>query len=300
MSSRAIAMLSVATFGLAASGAAFAADLATKMPVKAPPPVPAPIYGWTGWYAGLNAGYAWQENNSIGVTGTPNFVSGLNGAPQGLASAVAGATTVLSAGNGGGFIGGGQIGYNYQVGQIVAGLEADIQGLTGKASGTTANTVPFTGFPPLVINTSIAGTNSVDWLGTLRGRLGYTVTPSFLIYGTGGVAYGGVRSGVIFNQQVTGAPNCTVCVPYGFTSDTRETRVGYAIGAGAEWMMASQWSAKAEYLHYDLGSVSSTGAASNIAQPPNSGFPTYYTVGATASTRISGDFVRVGLNYHFH
>lgn len=75
--------------------------LAKDLPVKAPPPPPAPVYSWSGWYAGLNAGYAWSNHTSIDVVGTPNFASALNGAPQGLAGAVAGATTSIPVGNGG-------------------------------------------------------------------------------------------------------------------------------------------------------------------------------------------------------
>jgi len=89
-----------------------------------------------------------------------------------------------------------------------------------------------------------------------------------------------------------------VCVPYAFRS-TGETRTGYALGAGVEWVIASQWTGKVEYLHYDLGAVSSFGAATNIAQPPNPNVP-YYTVGTSASTRFSGDIVRVGLSHQFH
>jgi outer membrane immunogenic protein len=287
-------VVAIATFAtIVARASALAADL----PVKAPPPPPAAVHSWTGWYVGLNAGYAWSDHTSTDVVGTPNFASGLNGAPQGLAGAVAGATTSIPVGNAGGFIGGGQVGYNYQFKNVVAGLEADIQGLFGIGSGATANTVPFPGFPPLVINTSITGAKSVDWLGTVRGRLGVTITPTILAYATGGLAFGGVSPNINFTQQVTGSPNCTVCVPYGFRS-TGETRTGYALGAGVESIITSQWTGRVEYLHYDLGTVSSIGAATNIAQPPAPNVP-YYTVGTTASTRFSGDIVRVGLNHQF-
>ena len=271
--------------------------LAKDLPVKAPPPPPAPVYSWSGWYAGLNAGYAWSNHTSIDVVGTPNFGSALNGAPQGLAGAVAGATTSIPVGNGGGFIVGSQVGYNYQFRSVVAGLEADIQGLSGIGSGSTANTVPFPGFSTLVINTTITSAKSVDWLGTVRGRLGVTIAPTILAYATGGLAYGEVKTDINFTQQVVG-PLCTVCVPYGFRS-TGETRTGYALGAGVEWVIASQWTGKVEYLHYDLGAVSSSGAATNIAQPPAPNVP-YYTVGTSASTRFSGDIVRVGLSHQFH
>jgi outer membrane immunogenic protein len=288
-------VVAIATFATIASTSALAVDL----PVKAPPPLPTSVYSWTGWYAGLNAGYAWSDHAPIDVVGTPNFASVLNGAPQGLAGAVAGATTSIPVGNGRGFIVGSQVGYNYQFKNVVAGLEADIQGLSGIGSGTTANTVPFPGFPPLVINTTITTAKSVDWLGTVRGRLGVIIAPTILAYATGGLAYGEAKADINFMQQVSGAPNCTVCAPYGFRgTGTGQTRTGYALGAGVEWVVASQWTGKLEYLHYDLGAASSFGAATNFFQLA-SNVP-YYIVGTSASTRFSGDIVRVGVSHQFH
>ena len=94
---------------------------------------------------------------------------------------------------------------------------------------------------------------------TVRGRLGLAVTPGLLVYGTGGLAYGDVKSNVLINQQIVTALVCSVCGPYSLNAGAQETRIGYAVGAGAEWMIASHWSAKIEYLYYDLGKVSGSG-----------------------------------------
>jgi outer membrane immunogenic protein len=118
--------------------------------------------------------------------------------------AAAGLTTPIPVSSSNGFIGGGQVGYNYQFGNFVAGIETDIQGLSGRGSGATA-----TSLPSVVsgdrINTTVTATNSVKWLGTLRGQLGFTMTPRLLVYGTGGLAYGDVTSSTTIGQQIVGA-----------------------------------------------------------------------------------------------
>src|SRR5580692_7899731 len=137
--------------------------------------------------------------------------------------------------------------------------------------------------------------NSVNWLGTVRGRIGIAAAPNFLIYGTGGLAYGGVNSNTGIHEAFSGADaavlglNSTSLASGNFS----ETRVGWTVGAGGEWMFTSNWSAKLEYLHYDLGSA-------NYGTTVNSsvlGLP--FTLGQSSSTNFRGDIVRVGLNYKF-
>jgi outer membrane immunogenic protein len=278
--------------------------LAADMPLKALPPAPAPAWSWTGFYIGGNAGYAWSQNDSVGSVGAPIFANPLSlaGTTASLAASVAGVTTNIPGSNAGGFIGGGQVGYNYQFNnKYVVGIEADIQGISGRSSGTTANSVPLVGFAAAA-NTTLAATNSVNWLGTLRGRLGFTVVPNLLVYGTGGLAYGGANSSTTIGQALVGPGAATVTGPYGSFASISQTRVGWTVGAGAEWMITGNWSAKLEYLYYDLGRVSYGGTMSNIVVPPGGAVPTggvFYTLGATSSTRYIGDIIRVGLNYHF-
>jgi outer membrane immunogenic protein len=121
----------------------------------------------------------------------------------------------------------------------------------------------------------------------VRGRLGFLVAPTWLIYVTGGLAYGGVNGSTTLNQVGT---NGFVGVGFGSFSDTR---AGGTIGAGLEWMFAQRWTAKVEYLHYDLGTPS-------FASVATSGFfatPVYQNV--LSSTHFQGNLVRVGLNYRF-
>ena len=268
--------------------AAFMAPaVAADMPVKAsapmvPPPPPPPA--WSGFYAGLNAGYV-NSPNSLDTSATPTADATLGvvpGVSEGLAALSSGGIPV---GRNSGFIGGGQIGYNWQFGSYVAGVEADIQGLSqsgGTGSVTTTGIVVF-----VPVTSTQTGAVSTKYLGTVRGRLGYLVTPSWLVYATGGLAYGGVSASTTLAQS---ALNGFAGSGAGSMSDTR---VGWTVGGGMEWMFAQRWSVKGEYLHYDLGTSNFTFAAT-------SGFfltPVYQTV--TASAHFQGDVVRVGVNYHF-
>jgi outer membrane immunogenic protein len=263
----------------AAAGSAFAAD----MPLKAPPP-PAPVYSWNGWYVGGNAGGIFADNDLTSVVSpTPDAALGvIPGVSAGLAAL---ASVPVPLGHKSGFIGGAQLGYNWQSGSYLAGLEADIQGISGTGSSGAVTTTA------IVVGASVTSTQtasmSTDYLGTLRGRLGWLFTPTFLVYGTGGLAYGGVNATTSLSQVGTN----------GFVGNgaaaLSETRVGWTAGAGFEWMFAQNWSAKVEYLHYDLGTT-------NFPSVATSAFfatPIYQTTVNSAS--FSGDVVRGGVNWHF-
>ncbi|MFM8860823.1 MAG: outer membrane protein, partial [Methylocystis sp.] len=158
---------------------------------------------WTGFYAGLNAGYGFGLNNDASATswGPQGFTTTFNGGVSNMPLSGVGLSQSGSISNNqNGFIGGFQTGYNYQFrDRIVVGLETDIQGSNIRGSGN------HTGFGSNVNGTndatatSIGGvqiSSGVDWLGTTRGRLGYLWNPSFLIYGTAGLTYGGTHAAV--------------------------------------------------------------------------------------------------------
>ena len=155
---------------------------------------------------------------------------------------------------------------------------------------------PFAFFgAPEVVTTSIASTSKLDYLGTVRGRLGY-LTPTFLLYGTAGLAYGGVKASTAITQSNTG------CVFAGCLQSSTsaagafsQMRAGWTLGAGLEWMFVQNWSAKVEYLHYDLGSVT----FSNGALRTSGGGIGLAVVDSTSSAKFSGDIVRAGVNYHW-
>jgi len=216
---------------------------------------------------------------------------------------VLGATN--TAGTSSGFIGGGQFGYNYQFSHLfVAGFEADIQGLSG-AHKRSSSAIPLLdgqsegeGNIASVVTNSTT-TRDLSYLGTLRARIGVLAVPSFLLYATGGLAYGGVKSDTTIAQSVT---NTDRPPPSTLTSGSFSgTRVGYVVGGGGEWMLSSNWSAKLEYLHYDLGSATyaTGGLANNLEQASLQGSGTA-AVATSSKVRFNDNIVRVGVNYHFN
>jgi outer membrane immunogenic protein len=252
-----------------------------------PPPVP--VLSWTGWYAGLNAGATWSNNKDIDIVSAGVF-NPIGFVPDIMNQGAAGATANLSNGNKVGFIGGGQIGYNWQVTNWLWGIEADIQGIGQSSNGVTATTsvLANNGLP---IITNLDASKKLDWLGTARARLGFLATPTLLLYGTGGLAYGEVKSSAFISQSHA------VSDTFGSTAASfSETRAGWTAGAGAEWLFAPHWSAKVEYLYYDLGDISYNAGTLNAAF--TNGF-VRYGISPEVSTRFNGSIARAGVNYHF-
>jgi outer membrane immunogenic protein len=179
---------------VALGGAAAAADLtpAPRYYPKAPAYIPAPVYNWTGFYIGINGGGAFG-GSSWNSTGNRDISGGLVG---------------------------GTVGYNYQIGHAVIGVEGDID--WADISGSTTNGCP------------LGCKTSDTWLSTARGRIGYAAD-RFMPYVTGGAAFGDIRASTP-----------------GFATATT-TNAGWTIGGGLEGAIAGNWTAKAEYLYVDLG-----------------------------------------------
>jgi outer membrane immunogenic protein len=261
------------------SGSAMAADLSRPTPAPAPVYTKAPmmpVYGWTGAYIGLNAGYGWGDSKlaTSTVFNTPGYFAASSVAAVNLA----GAQTV----NPNGFTGGGQIGYNWQAGSsTVLGLEADFEYLGLKGSSAVAAGYP--GFLPtgFAINQAV----KTDWLATFRARIGYLVTPSALFYVTGGGAITDLKGTFTFTDTFSNAFE---------TASLSSTRLGWTVGGGVEWMLWSGWSAKAEYLFVSFPSASIGGAFSGSAltlaqNGANSPF--------THSADLKANIARFGINY---
>ncbi|MGJ0509331.1 MAG: outer membrane protein [Methylocystis sp.] len=294
--------LTVAALALTA-GSALAADLPSRKapPMLPPPPPPPPM--WTGFYVGLNAGGTWANSNhqtiavapvAFGNSFNPWIGSArFNGEVAALSSAASAGG--FNGGNNGGFIGGGQIGYNWQFyNSFVAGVEADIQGLTGNSGSRSFITAAPTGFGDSWIGVhSVRG--NLDYLGTVRGRLGWLFTPTLLVYGTGGLAYGGVTlntASTVYNDTFSNF----IAPAFGGVNFSN-TQVGWTAGGGLEWMFWPNWSAKVEYLYYDLGTVTQ-----NFAMPISvaGGFNDSALFAGQARARVNGNIVRAGVNYHFN
>ena len=295
-----LALSAIAAF----SGSALAADMAPRIYSKAV--APAPVASWTGFYAGLNAGGAFDDG-SFATTGTPVSFNpaGLNAGAPATMNALAAVLTSNAPRSGSGFIGGGQFGYNYQFASAyVLGFEADIQALAGSggtsSAVTTSSFAPF-GFPANSYGATASFTQHLDYLGTARGRIGYLATPSLLAYATGGLAYGGENVGSSFSIQETfpGA-FATITPPIFGAAGASKTAVGWTVGGGLEWMFGSKWSAKFEYLYYDLGSVTASIPLTQIVNVGNFINTPWATALAQTRAHFDGSIVRVGVNYHLN
>jgi outer membrane immunogenic protein len=267
-----------------------AADLPTRK--EAPPPVfVPPPFTWTGFYIGGNAGGGWSTGDTT-LSGffpaftTPFFPGGVlfnNFLPTGR----------LNTGTSG-FIGGGQAGYNWQTGwsmlgtgALVLGIETDFDGasMSKNVDIVGANFInPFTGVPNDFITAH--GHASLDWLGTTRGRVGFTAWDNRLMfYGTGGVAYGGGSA----NASIFDAQN-----GFFWSGSTSASRVGWTAGAGVEYAFTDNWILGAEWLYFNLGSHTTTLVGTGLL---NSIIP----VGSFVSVRqtFDGNEVRARLSYKF-
>lgn len=263
-------------------GSAFADDLPDY---KSPPP---PLL-WNGFYFGLNAGYTWSSSNAVSTSSVTSFDAIPGG--YGTTSALLGTFRAPISANG--FIGGGQIGYNFRFADsFVAGVEADFQGMAGGNSSTRVSSalgndvLSGTGLQVATVN------KSLDYLSTVRGRLGWLLTPTLLVYGTGGLAYGGAKAYTsIFQTFVPpagAAPDISGAGAFG------DTRVGWTAGGGAEWAFWRNCSAKVEYLYYDLGSVTY-----GLTPLFNALAVVNYVSVSQSTARFNGHIVRAGVNYHF-
>ena len=258
------------------SASALAADLPPRgMYAKAP--AMAAATNWSGLYIGGNVGYGWGNNSTdFSFLPTPDVFEVNN------ASLRARSTGVL---------GGAQLGYNWQIGSLVTGLEADIQGSGIKGSARAIPTIRGTAIPD---PTSVfSSEQKLSWFGTVRGRLGLTVTPELLLYGTGGLAYGRVDASA--NWFASFADEGRL-VQSQAPASVSKTKVGWTAGAGAEWMFAHNWSAKLEYLYVDLGSESAIGNLTSMN--PQALVEPGFSVGHTWCFREN--IARAGVNYHFN
>ena len=209
---------------------------------EGPPPPPAPPPSWSDVYIGLNGGSAWSSPRSI-VQPWPF------GAAVASPDIAVSATPIDQTNHLAGFIGGFQSGANWKfVDSILTGVEADLHGVSGntdtkwKASLSSAGGNSFA--------TYTQRTATLNYLGTIRGRLGYLVTPTLAVYGTGGMAYGGVTSNAAILTRRIGGTNQTQVNPV-----YQDSLIGWTAGGGAEWMFTPDWSIKVDYLRYDLGAA---------------------------------------------
>jgi opacity protein-like surface antigen len=228
----------------------------------------APISSWRGFYVGVNAGGGFGTNRAR-ETGLPN---------TGALALLASRDFTLDH-NASGFVAGGQVGYNMQFNRWVVGIEADIDGanIGGSSQVTGVGVAQRNGgvaFPTNFVRAS----EKVDYIGTVRGRIGGLVTDDLLVYATGGLAYGRVNHSGQYHYAT----------PVDYLVNDSSTQVGWTVGAGVEYMIAQQWSVKGEYLYYDLGNHT---VLSNFAGGGNQ-FRSQFDYAT------HGSILRAGLNYN--
>lgn len=249
----------------------------------------APAFSWTGGYIGVHGGYGWADwDGNLGtVAGCPGPCPDFDPAnPPTPGSYTTGYVDSSRSVSDEGWFGGGQLGYNWQSGVLVFGLEADVSGGNLDASGGPYDTDPR-------LSDSVWSKKvdlSLDSFGTVRARLGYA-NGAVMPYVTGGLAWGKTSGDI----AVTYTPNGHVDAnanPAGTSyASVDETHVGWTIGAGVEWAFAPNWSLKAEYLHIDLGSEDYAFKGLTYTDAP---FDT-----DNFKSELTVDTVKLGLNYRF-
>jgi outer membrane immunogenic protein len=225
-----------------------------RMPTKAPAMRPGPGYDWTGFYIGPHIGGVWADTDWIDVTGLlappniPGFAIPLD--PHG-------------------FLAGGQVGFNYQTGSWVLGIEAQ-----GSWTNATGRNSPLTAPPPAAIDTHLD--SDINWLVTVTGRIGHSINGS-LLYLKGGLALADERH----SAEITALGGVPVPV-----KGSNGTRSGWVVGAGAEWVIAGNWSTRLEYNFMDFGTE-------RFRITPSGTAPTPFDVDQQLHS------LTVGVNYRF-
>jgi outer membrane immunogenic protein len=252
------------------AGAAFASLFAVTsasaadLPAYSKAPAVAAVYDWTGYYVGTNIGYSFGTASTNGTrtsTAAPTLLP------------LTDSSTIK------GIIGGGQLGYNWQSGSLVYGLEGDIQFSNENATGNVCTAV---GCP--AGSFMFTRDYKLDWFGTARGRIGYLPAERIMLYATGGLAYGSFSGSSLIGVQGANA------VDFGSWS---KVQAGWTVGAGAEAALGNNWSFKVEYLYMDLGNVGGSTATVVVTGAGAS------TTGYAFNTKFTDNIVRVGLNYKF-
>jgi outer membrane immunogenic protein len=181
------------------------------------------------------------------------------------------------------FIGGAQLGYNVLLQSFLIGVEGDLMGNSAHANrcvslGPIAGFVPFTG----------TADTKVEWLSTLRGRLGILVTPAVLAYATGGIAYAGVERK--FSSQFSPAN------PSGYFGKDEDGKFGWTVGGGLEWAIADRVTLGTEYLYVDLDAADQFVAS---GRPGVGGCTATNCIFTVQTSDIDMQIARLKLNFAF-
>lgn len=241
-----LASLLTTTLFVAVGSTAYAADLPVKAPTQ-----PVASYNWSGFYVGGHIGGGWINSNGTftGTTGSPLD-------PTGTSYDL----------NNSGFLGGLQLGYNYQMGNWVLGIGGDFSWIGASHDAATDAS--------LYAGAVIHSQEKTDWLATLTGRVGYALN-DWLFYAKGGVGwihqtYGGYATAGGATEQY---------------NDITDTRPGWTVGGGVEWAFWRNWSAFLEYDYLDFGTKNYTFTSTSVT--------------ATYDIKSAASELKAGINFHF-
>jgi outer membrane immunogenic protein len=248
---------------------------------------------WTGFYVGANAGYAWgTESNSLSIADGPtaancHFCSILVGGNDAGLAQSAGSSSFDPHG----FVGGAQLGYNWQQANWVYGLELDFESFNQRQSNSASVQLPansvFGNCGAVACVGNFSSSVKADWLLTIRPRIGYAWNNT-LVYGTAGLAVSRLSFAQTYRDNIF--------LPFGMggseSSSASSTRLGWTVGAGLEQAMGKNWSAKLEYLYVRFDGLNSSGVLHDF-------FPADTASFSNNIDHLSSNIVRVGLNYKF-
>jgi outer membrane immunogenic protein len=293
-------------FGLAAvtlalvsfSSLAPAADLPGPAPIYTKAPVVAPVYDWSGFYVGGNAGYSWGHvNTALAIADAPlpncHFCTGFPPAHSFTTDIAAVQNAGSPALDPNGFTGGGQFGYNWQSSHWVYGIELDFDAYRLSDTANTSALLPQLTQLPACTPTfgsciaSLSTSVSTEWLMTARPRVGYAWDKT-LVYGTGGLAVTRLK----FSQSYSDNVSPLTEGPGIESASASKTLVGWTVGAGVEQAIAAHWTVKAEYLYTSFGDFNAGGVLHDLS-------PGDFTNFSNSIGHLSSSTVRGGVNYRF-
>jgi outer membrane immunogenic protein len=243
-------------------GSATAADLGPRPVYKAPPAVaPMPIFSWTGPYVGLFAGYGWGKADATEpINAATGFFYNFGSSPYSF--------------DADGFFGGGTLGYNWQSGAFVLGVEGELGYLGLKGSRIDPNGIAI-GTPDTTT------TFKSDLYGAVTGRFGMPVG-NVLYYAKGGGAFLNAKATTI-DQCIAPPVGCGVGI---LSMSGDKTMFGWTVGGGVEWAYAANWTAKVEYAYFDFGKLGTTGVST-------------FAEHETQSIDVTAHTIKFGVNYRW-
>jgi outer membrane immunogenic protein len=246
---------------------------------------------WTGFYVGVNGGYGWSSEAVYYPPNDPASILGLTS--SGVVPTPSASYHVNGA------LGGGQIGYNYQMMNWMVGIEADYQWSDFSGTGTALFRLRTTNSASSLANANLVVNESMNSFGTVRARLGLIPATPLLLYGTGGFAYGQIKeniSGVVSGSGTLSQSGFSyVCTANAtcFAGSASKTEFGWTLGFGGEYLITNNIAFRAEYLYVNLPAPNATVFAQNTATGT---LPASFA----ASLGTQGfNVVRAGLNYKF-